>query len=223
MPYDEINSAQQALIERVEYRVDQVTAQGQTTPINRESVYGELEEASDSVLRRAPRLISQYAGADGTADANANAVVSAGKVVIPLPADFIRFLRLKLVSWQTDVDDLVDVRTSRYRLQGNPFAQADAWAPLASQVPYFAGSGSVQALEAFPGTTGSSPVELLAYVGRTAPEDVPTELDDALIWEAAGRVLMATRQEGAGVAMEMASKAISGLFLGRKGEEIPAE
>lgn len=225
MPYN--NTTQQnTLIERVEYRCDQVTARGQTVPLNRPSVYQELEESSRSVLRRAPREAVYPAALDGTAELEAAKSLSGMKLVLPLPAGFLRFIRLQLADWLVPVDELIPVGTSLYRLQANQYAAADLAHPMAVLVPNFT-SLSKQALEAYPGknTIGSvSSVTLFAYVGETAPETMPDDLMDAMLWDATGRVLQNTKQhEGAAKAFEAAERALVNLRFSLTGEEKPSE
>jgi hypothetical protein len=211
--------SQETLVERVEYRVDQVTAQGQTTPVNRKSTYQELVEAGRSILRRVPRELVYPAAADGSASV---APTNDGrKTVIPVPDDFIRFLRVRLPEWKHAVDEFVPLDSSRYRLQANPFTSADEAHPIASLAPYFSGSVN-QAVECYP-QDATPTVELFAYVPDTAPEQIPEELRDALTWEAAGRVLQSTKEDGAGAAFEASTRAISGLRYGLMGEDRPAE
>jgi hypothetical protein len=218
--YDPDNTpGQEDLVESVEYRVDQVTAQGQTTPVNRKSTYAELVESARLILRRVPRELVYPAAEDGSG--SVSPTNQGGATVIPVPSDFVRFLRVSLPEWDHPVDEFVPLDSSRYRLQNNPFTSADEAHPIASLAPYFEG-GVSQAVECYPPDAGPT-VDSFAYVPETAPEDMPEELVDSLVWEAAGRVLQATRQEGAEAASQRAMQAIDGLRTGMMGEDRPAE
>ena len=218
--YDNTNQDHVALVQRIEYRVDQVTAQGQTTPVNRSSAYQELAESARSILRRAPRELVYPAAVDGSGSVVPEA--SGNATLIPVPADFIRFLRVQLSSWNHAIDELLPVDSSRYRLLQNPYTGADVAHPVAALVPHFSGTVK-QAVECYPADSTATPVALFAYVPDTAPELVPDELMDALVWEAAGRVLQSTKEEGAAAAFEASARAISGLRYGKMGEDHPTE
>lgn len=222
MSYNPSDPAQTALIERVEYRADQVVVDGQTPPINRASIYQELTEARRSVLRKVPREFVYPAAKDGAAALNSTATVKDHKVILPMPADFIRFLRLEIEGWQTSADDLLMVGTAAYRLQANQYARADAAHPIAVLVPNF-DSPIGQAIEAYPASSETDPVAHFAYVSANdAPEDMPEALIDAMVWEATGRVLQNMRAfDAATAAFSAAQAAVSEIRIGIKGEDTP--
>jgi len=219
MAYDKNNPAQRRLVEWVEFRVDSITATGQTPAINHDSIWTELEEASKTVLRKAPLQFVYPAAKDGTTGLNAAKVFANNKLTLPLPDDFIRFLRLQVDGWEIPVDDLLDVRSNQYRLQQNQFSKAQATAPLGVLVPYPA-AASKMAVEAFPGSNAASPVAAFYYVGATSPEQMPEELVDPMVWEATARVAMNTKDVAASEnAKASADRALAGLLIGQKGEE----
>jgi hypothetical protein len=217
--FDDTNDDQVAVVQHVEYRVDQVTAQGNTTPVNRESTYAELVNAARSVLRRVPRELVYPAAKDASGSVTPSN--EDNKTVIPVPDDFVRFLRVELADWEQAVDEFIPLDSSRYRLQNNPFTSADNAHPVAALAPHFP-DGVTQAVECFPADSLPS-VSTFAYVPATAPENVPDELRDAVVWEGAARVLQSTKEEGAGAAFEASTRAISGLRYGLMGEDRPAE
>lgn len=219
MAYDPNNAAQKRLVEWVEFRVDSITPVGQTPAINHDSIWAELEEAAKAVLRKAPLAFVYPAAKDGTTAMNTAKTTVAGRLTLPLPDDFIRFLRLAVDGWSVPIDDLLDVRANQYRLQLNQFSRAQASAPLGVLVPYPA-AASKRAVEAFPASADPAPVEAFYYVGTTSPELMPAELQDGMVWEATARVMLNSKEfNAAQSAMAGADRALSGLLVGQKGEE----
>lgn len=217
--YDENSAAQSALIDRVEYRTDQVTAAGQTIGLNRASVYDEMVEAARSVLRKAPMAVILDAAQDGSASTVSSQDAYA---LVECPEDFLRFLSLQLAAWKRPVYELTDPRTDLYRLQFNSRSASDTYNPVVVLTPNSTGATGKQALQAFPG--GDSPtIASFEYVGTTAPENMPDELLDAMLWETAGRALQAQKEDGAGAAYELAQQAVNTLLVGLRNEEIPSE
>ena len=220
--YDENDSAQGALIDRVEYRSDQVTAAGQTIGLNRQSVYDEMVEAARGILRKAPMALTLEASSDGT---SADTSVTNAYTLVECPDDYIRFLSLKLSGWKRPVYELTDPRTNLYRLQFNTRAASDSYNPVAVITPNSAPSGmnsGKQAIQAFPKDDPPT-VEQFEYIGTTAPEVIPDELVDAMLWETTGRALQAQKGEGAGAAYELAQQSINNLRVGLRNEEIQSE
>jgi len=217
--YDSSNAAQQALIDRVEYRADQVTASGQTIGLNRESVFDEMVEASRNVLRRVPNVFVLPASTDGSGSTAAN--VGSSHTEIELPDDFIRFLSVECDEWKRAVYDLTDPRTDLYRMQFNSRAQADIYNPVVALVSKSTAT-SGQALQCFP-QDATPTIAALEYVGETDPSTMPPELVDPMLWETTGRALQAQKEDGAAAAYELAQQSISNLMIGQKGEEIPTQ
>lgn len=215
--YDD-TTAQNDLIEKVEKRADQVVATGQTVPINRETTYAELVAAMRHVLQRAPENVVRAEMLDGASTANAGATDETRYLEVPLPDDYIRFVRIKLTEWEIAVDDLVDVHTNAYRLQANQYAAADRYHPLAAIVA----KGGSQVLECYPTDAQADPVEVFSYIGEVAPENLSDQLIlDAVLWDATGRILQEERDEWAEAAFANAGRALEGNRYGTKGEEAP--
>jgi len=218
--YDENDTDQATLIDRVEYRSDQVTAAGQTIGLNRESVYDEMVEAARSTLRKAPMAVIL----DATQDGSGAAITDEGAYAkIECPDDFLRFLSLQLDTWKRPVFELTDPRTNLYRLQFNSRAASDTYNPIVVLTPNSTGANGKQALQAFPAPSGALSITSFEYVGTTAPENMPEELLDAMLWETTGRALQAQKEEGAGPAYELAQQAINNLLVGLRNEEMQSE
>lgn len=208
-------AAQNDIIEQVERRADQVIATGQTVPINRKTTYLELVASMREVFQAAPENLVLPEALDGTADANTNGTDEGTFFKVPRPDDLIRFERIKLDDWARPVDDLVDRHSDLYMLQGNQYCAADKYHPLAALV-----SG---AFELYPTSANADPVTEFTYIGAVAPEDVSDQLlKDAIIWNAAGRVLQVEHEQAvADQAYQAALRILEGKRHGLKGEELP--
>lgn len=221
MAYDPASATQAALIARVNLRADVNAAEGMTTPIPPNSVYLELEDAARTILTRSPKAILLPAATDGTTHANTNKTLleTNTRLVIPLPTDFVRFVRIRLTEHKRAIDSLGDPDSKAYHLATtNQYAAPTIHSPAAFHIPYYSGLFK-QALEIFPVSTVSTPVSLFSYIGTVAPENMPASLVDALVWEAAGRVLQNLRENAAAAAgaYEKAAAELQRL-TGREGE-----
>jgi len=189
-PYNQ-TTAQDDLIEEVEYHADRVTATGQTIGLNYDAIYNNLVKAMRHVLNTAPRFAVDKAAADGSGQAptNVNQYTE-----IPIPDDFSRFMDLRLADWKREVFELTDPRSSQVRLQYNAKTQADAQNPVVAKVPD-PGGASGEALWAWP--QDSTPtIERFTYVAETAPEGIPQILKEATILKATSYTLAADKEEG---------------------------
>lgn len=223
MPWDPNNVTIKRLVNWVEFRADSLTPTGQTPAINHESIYAELQEAAKHVLLRAPMEVVLDAAKDGASSLNSAKATVNDRLTLPLPADFLRFIRIELDTWDIPVDDLLDPRSNQYRMQLNQFATAHIGAPLAAMVAYPSGPCK-KALEVFPKSAAASPVTIFTYIGSLDPELMPTVLHDSMVWEGTFRVLMNTRDWEAAKAAQAASvQALAGLMIGKKGEEVPTK
>ena len=184
-------TAEDDLIEEVEYHADRVLATGQTIGLNYEAIYGNLIKAMRHVLNTAPRFAVDKAAADGSGQ-SANNVNEYTEVV--LPDDFSRFMDLRLADWKREVFELTDPRSSQVRLQYNVKTQADLQNPVIAKVPDPGGT-SGEALWAWP--QDSTPtIDRFTYVAETAPESIPQILKEATILKATSYTLAAGKEEG---------------------------
>jgi len=221
--YDSNNTDQQALIARVEYQTDQVTASSQTIGLNKSSIYTSMIEAARHILRSAPQGVVIETTSDGSSATVSN--VGSFYTEIECPDDFIRFVMLKLADWQMPIFELTDNRSNAYRLQYNTQAQADTYAPLVFLAPKSTpagGSSGNAALWCFPQDSAPT-VEMFEYVGTTAPEDMPAELVDPMLWHTTARTLQAQKENGFSEAFERAQASMRDIYMGYRGEETPSE
>jgi hypothetical protein len=244
MAYDPNNPLQRALVDLTEFRIDQLTTTGQTPAINHDLIYSELQKAARIVLERVPNNLVYTAGVAKPVTWHMDRQIQEhGRFYVLVPEDFIRFLRIHLSHpyqdwrWHSSVYDLLDPRSNAYRLQLNPNSQAGLTAPQAALVPYYTAyideeveppivEQYHQAIECFPPppyVSGAKAYVMLEYVPVTAPEEMPSRLQDAVVWYAAYSVAVSVRAfEAAGAAEKSFQQTMSALNIGMKGEEVPS-
>lgn len=212
-------SAQRSLVEHVEYRLDQVSAVGATMPVVRAQVYAEAEAAADELLTHVPRRL--VLGLAKTALPVTGLALDATAQVpylrVPLPADFLRFLRARCASWQTPLDAFEEDDSPRYALRLNRFSAPDVSRPAAFLVPHVTPT-SKQALELYPAPTQTADLVQFDYVPRTAPETLTGTLRDACVWQAASRVAAITKDYPA--ADRAAQQALAVLEAVQQGQSV---
>lgn len=203
-------SGQDELIDRVEYQADKVTPAGQSVGINRSSVYQQLGEAGLSILRKAPKHVIKEAGTDASGQTASNV---GDYTQIQLPPKFLRFMSLKLETWDRAVYELVDERSNQWRLQGNSMTQADVANPVAALIA-LPTVGSGQVIHAYPQDSAPA-IGRFAIIEELPPEDIPDELKDIVVLEATGRVLQAQKEAGAEAAYNKAAIQLRQLKVGK--------
>lgn len=215
-----LTAAQQTLVDWVESRMDEITPTGQTPTVPHNVIFNELEESARVVLQRGRTELVMDAATDGTSSANSNAVQQTSSTLIPVPTDLIRFIRVKLKSWRKPVDQLQRADTNKYRQMFNEFQSGQSGDPAAFLVPYLAGSFK-RGVECFPKDDQSNPVGSFYYIPLTAPEDVPSDLQDAMVWDAAGRCFQSIKDEWAQAAFQHRDNALHAVQVGILGELAP--
>jgi len=203
---------QNGLIDQVEYHADRVTATNQTIGINRSAAYDQLVKAMRLILGgAAPRRAVDESASDGSGQSVKNAN---SRTEIELPDDFMRFLSVRLSEWQREVYELVDPRSNVVRLQPNSVTARDTYNPIAAKVATPSVS-SGQSLYCWP--QDSSPaIDSLVYVPETAPENMPSTLEDAMVLHATGYVLAAEKEQGAEVAFQLADRLLQQIEKGQR-------
>lgn len=210
MAYDPNNSDHVALVDDVLYRIDQVGAAGQVEPLNRESVWKQLKKAARHILRYSPWQIALFSASSHSAGVSAKD----GGSLLTLPSDFLRLLRIESSDWERAVTELLSDKDPLYYVQGNPNSRVDGTRPIAVLVAN-PGSAPNQGLHVYPSVTAAS----VLYVPDVEPDAISEDLEDAMIWEAAGRVLDATNEpDWADRAYGMVDRVLSRLKVGLEGE-----
>lgn len=128
------------LVDWVQARIDEFSPLEQSATIPQLIIERELDESALQVSRKAKKQLVYPAGVslatqtcfiskkvDGT---------TLNSVIIPLGADFLRFLRVRLKGWTMPMDDLVSVDTNMYRHQFNQYQTATIGRPSAAIIPF---------------------------------------------------------------------------------------
>lgn len=165
------------LIAWVQARMDEVSPTSQTSVISPSTIGKELDEGALQILRNSRKELVFPAA---TRYEQSTLIKSIGGVpasaIIPLTTDYVRFLRLKLVSHDVPIDELVSTDTNVYRSQGNQYQRATTDKPIAALIPFmwtaqlrnednrgavtFSDLGTfVQAIEAFPAPSSLSTLQ----------------------------------------------------------------
>ena len=182
---------QNELISQVESHADKETPQAQSVGINRKSVYDHLVTAMRNVFNAAPRTAVDEASADGSSESASNNVDS---TELLLPDDFMRFMSLRLASWERVLYELVDPRSNQIRLQHNTYTAADPYSPVAAKVPAPTES-SGEKIRCWPQDDAPT-VEEFTYLPELAPESAPEILQEAIILWATSYTLAADGEQG---------------------------
>lgn len=136
-----------------------------------------------------------------------------GAYLVPLPTDFLRFLNIKLSTWAAPVSELIPEEDPKYRQQKTiKWTRGTELKPKAALVSfsdYIAGELNANfpniglAVECFSSTTVPT-LTALHYVPKVAPENMPEDIVDAMVWECARRTLVVMKQpERAAIAQQM--------------------
>jgi hypothetical protein len=218
-----LTNAQNALVDRVEYHADQVTADAQTVGLNRDAAYGQLKEAALAMLWQLPRdLLMPLAVQSSPPLSNSSSLPITAVFLDSLQNTYIRLIRIQLESWNRPLYQLSDPRSDHWRLQYNTYTQGDPRNPAAIATPLNVDQGGVlkqgstqsqYLLACTPKDPGPSLQELL-YIPKKDPEDFPDELLDPLVWKATARVLEAQKEGAAVDAEERAIDLMSDLKVG---------
>lgn len=211
-PYDDTDTAQKALVDRLRVVLDEVTVEGQTaTGTSGARLYQQLVEAMRTVLtlavaRPALRRRVFSVATDGSSSATVSA--ESNHLRIEAPSDLIEWVRIDLPSWTAHVakpsERVIGDTARTYETIQIPHAAPQPSRPIVAEVPD-AGLDSGLALECYP-VGGDTAVSAFDYIGTARPETMPVLLEEVLLWEAASAVLQSRRraQEAAQLAYRKA-------------------
>jgi hypothetical protein len=153
-------------------------------------------------------FIKSYSGGPITAvNSNPNVRVipsyTDGAYIVPCPTDFLRFLDIRLSTWKVTVSQLIREEDPEYRLQKTiKWTRGTELKPKAAIISfsdYEAGEINAtypninKAIECFTSKTAPT-LSHFHYVPMVAPDQMPNDLVDAMVWECAGRTLLVMNQ-----------------------------
>jgi len=218
------------LIQLVAAKIDEILPPGDNVPAGAiieapiPYIEKELKEAGYHILRQAPviqvkqvlkKADKHFPVGDanepvGNPDIRIFEGSTSNVYMVPCPVDFLRFLSIKLSTWNVSVSELIPEEDPKYRNQKNQIwtrgTEIKPKAALVSFSDYIAGEIDVNfnnlglAIECFSSKTPPT-LDFLHYVPKVAPVDMPEDLVDAMVWECAGRTLLIMNQaDRAGIA-----------------------
>ena len=122
------------LVDWVQARIDEISPNDQSPTIPQLIIENELDESASQISRKAKKQLIYPAGVSLATQTcfismTKDTVPVPRSVIVPLPATFLRFLRVRLKDWNMPVDDLVSVDTNMYRHQYNKYQTATAGRP----------------------------------------------------------------------------------------------
>jgi hypothetical protein len=221
------------LVQLVAAKIDEILPPGENVPsgaiIEAPIPYidKELKEAGHYILRQAPiiqvkQVIKKAQNHFPENDLNTPEINPLTRVVasdtvgtylIPCPTDMLRFLNVRLSTWATPVSELIPEEDPKYRQQKTiKWTRGTELKPKAALVsfsdyeageidPNFNNLGT--AIECFSSVEVPT-LSALHYVPKIAPENMPEDLVDAMVWECARRTLVVMKQpERAAIAQQM--------------------
>ena len=132
----------------VQVRIDE--SGGQSAVLETSAITRELDEAARIVLSAAPRALIYPVSTRYVPNSYVSYLDSRlFSVIVPLPANYLRFLRIKLYEWTNPVDRLGNTGTQDYEKQVNPYTRAVVNRPYAAVIP-LVHYGFTRAIECFP-------------------------------------------------------------------------
>lgn len=178
----------------------------------------ELEFGAEFILTRVPRHFVYDAIKDGSGLTMQNLNENDGGRV-PLPSDFLRFIRFRLNGWKHPVDSVYDIDETKYRMQRFEMTRATTIDPIVVLVPYLNTDPTLsnKALEVYPFSLG---VDEFMYVPKIQYYDMPTSLYDPMVWYACSRILSSLQQPSASKeAFQNMLQLIGGKLIGYQEEQ----
>ena len=131
-------------------------------------------------------------GASTTVMAGANDV---GALIV-CPADFMRFLRIRLSNWSIALNEVGMANKGKYQQQSMAQLRGSSIRPYAALVPY-SGSGATAsklAIECYPKAgTGATTIAEFTYIPKLGAAELPEDFDEAIIWYAVSNVFIQMR------------------------------
>lgn len=112
---------------------------------------------------------------------------------IVLPANFLRFISLKMAEWERPATYAIKQSDPEYAIQKNRFVRGGIAKPKAAFSTRTIGGEIKRVLEYY-SVVSSHVIEWLYYVQETSAQDIQSNLVDALTWVAAGMILQITER-----------------------------
>lgn len=152
-----------------------------------------LDEAAKRVLMNCPLHYldpvksTETAGTANTGDTKTG--------YIPLAANFLRFVSLKMADWKRAVagNEIINQNSPNYSAQFNPYSKGGTAKPVAAFSFRTISTVHTRVIEYYSINTSHN-IDYLYYIQETVAENVQSNLIDALTWAVAGMVLQVTER-----------------------------
>jgi len=126
--------------------MDELQPTGLGSAVDATVIGNELDDATRQVLQIAPLpllypnisrvalnvLVVRYDPYTDITDEDTRVPMS---VIVPLPTNYIRLVRVRVAGWKKPIDELYTVNTQAYKKQVNSFERATVLRPLGAVVP----------------------------------------------------------------------------------------
>lgn len=188
----------------VALRVDEYT-EGENVNLPSGDVGIELVNAARSIIKRASRTaVLPLAKKAASVTMNTKKTNS---TILPLPADYVRFIQVQGKTWLQPVTGLIPADSRDYKNQTYEMLRATLETPMVFMVPWHSGDSN-RALELFPQVEELDD-QGLTYVPEVQPYDMPVEFEDALVWRATMAVLVILRSNNVNAVLTLSENAIA--------------
>jgi len=148
--------------------MDELQPTGLGSAVDATVIGNELDDATRQVLQIAPLpllypnisrvalnvLVVRYDPYTDITDEDTRVPMS---VIVPLPTNYIRLVRVRVAGWKKPIDELYTVNTQAYKKQVNSFERATVLRPLGAVVPMIWCYGYTVV------TSGTPPVDTTTY------------------------------------------------------------
>jgi hypothetical protein len=194
----DITGARMLLISDVKVKIDEMMPEGegvQFTVLDQTNVTDTLDLYINALLDESAQLLHQTAPIDYiTAKISTSAAVKNnpddGLGYVVLPSDFIRFKSFKMNGWLRDCIELIRPSEKRYVKQGNPITRGGKAKPVCALSERIVDSALVKVIEYYSlDITDTHTIEKFIYIPKVAAELVQANLQPALTWICAAKIL----------------------------------
>ena len=186
---------QNRLEQAVLAKLDEILPDGNLNNAPTGGIVEEMNLAARALARLAPTAMLAFASKSG-----ASATIIAGSndvgALIVCPADFMRFLRIRLSNWSIALNEVGMANKGKYQQQSMAQLRGSAIRPYAALVPY-SGSGATAsklAIECYPKNAGgSTTISEFTYIPKLGAAELPEDFDEAIIWYAVSNIFIQMR------------------------------
>lgn len=168
-------------------------------------IEGVLDEAASNIALKAPLRLLPVTPITATAVKNPD---DSALGHIPLPDNYLRFIRLKMDSWERPVTSLISETDPEYIIQQNKYLRGGVSRPVAA-IKYHKASGK-NVIEYYSLLNDAPAVKELLVVTTPLAQDLPDTLIPTLTWEAASLAFQVVGDiNAAGLALQKSAEQLN--------------